>query len=330
MSTTFNSTQSKKLETLAHVAELYYSRRMDQKAIAVEIHASRSTVSRMLREAVELGMVEVNIKHPYPRDTELEHELMELFRLDEVWVLARDSVDSEEDQAAFGSLGARCVESHLSGKSKLAVCWGHSTRHVIENLRPVVGADVHLIQMIGSMGTSDAVNDGVILTRLGASRLEGTYALLNAPLVVDDAEFARALLQQSAIARVLNEAADADCAMIGLGTLQPESSALYKAGFITDDDLDEAHKAGAVGDVSGNLIDADGQLVESPLSSRIISLSLSQLSGIRHAIGIAYGTEKAPIIRAAALGGCINALVTDREAARGVIATQRAAVAAMN
>lgn len=328
MTTAGNSRRSRPTEELAHVAELYYLEGMDQKQIADVIHVSNSTVSRMLHEAVQSGVVEVRIKHPFPRDAELERELLRRFGLREAWVLARNVADSADAALAFGRLGAVCVESHLAGATRFAMCWGHTIRNVVENLRPIKGASTHVIQMIGSMGSSDAVNDGVVLARLAAGQLGGGYSFLNAPLVVDDADFAHALLQQSSIARTLNEAAHADCALVGLGTMDPASSALYKAGFISDRDVEMATSAGAVGDVCGSLIDSSGAPVESALSDRIIGLPLPRLAEIRHVIGVAYGEQKVPIIRAAALGGHINVLVTDMAAAALLLTADDAPIGA--
>ena len=313
------ASDANRLRDLARVAEMHFKERLDQKEIAARIHTSRSTVSRMLRDAFDLGIVEVTIRHPFPRDRQLEQELMERFGLDEAWVLGRDSVTTDDDRLAFGALGARCIEEQLRDGSNLAICWGRATRLVVENLQAVDGVRVHLVQMIGSMGMADARNDGVELARLGARRLGGTYELLNAPLVVDDAASAASLLRQSTIERVLRVAESADCALVGLGTIDPLSSAIHSAGFMTDEELREATRLGAVGDVSGILIDAEGKSVTSSFSDRVIGLSLERLRNIKRVVGVAFGADKADIIRAAALGGHVRILVTDRAAARRVL-----------
>lgn len=335
----------KRLEDLAHVAELHYREGLDQKEIALRVHASRSTVSRMLRNALELGIVEVTIRHPIPRDTQLEQELIATLGLTEAWVLGRDSVTTDDDRLALGTLGARCVEQQLvhaadaCGEAQaqvtplaqqqrerdnfqtprtasLAICWGRATKLIVENLQPIPRLPVRVIQMIGSLGTSDSENDGSELTRLGARRMAGSYQLLSAPLVVDDAAFARSLLKQSAIATVLVAAEQASCALVGLGSTEPKSSALLSAGFMGLDELAAARAMGAVGDVAGILIDAEGRSIPSSFSSRVISLPLARLKNIRRVVGVAFGEEKAAVIRAAAVGGHIRILVTDRSAAK--------------
>lgn len=306
------SQHSRRQEELAHVATLHYVEGLEQQEIAELIHVSPSTVSRMLREALACGIVEIRVNHPLPRDGQLEQELQERFGLPEAWVLGKDP---EGDLDALGRLGARCLESRFSTELSLSICWGNTTRAVIESLRPIARSNVHTVQMIGSMGSSDALIDGGALTRLAAARLGGGYTLLNAPLVVDDADFATRLLSQGAIKRVLSRAANTDYALAGLGSIDPEHSALCRAGFVSKAELLEARDLGAVGDICGNLVDGRGRPVRSTLSERIISLPLEQLSSIRRVIGVAIGREKAGIIRAALLGRHLHALVTDRSTA---------------
>lgn len=313
------ASSAERLQSLARVAEMYYKERLDQKEIAALVHTSPSTISRMLRDAFVLGIIDVTIRHPFPRDRQLEKELIDRFGLAEAWVLGRDSVTTDDDRLAFGALGAQCIGEQLHDGSKLAICWGRATKLVVENLHALVGVRVHLVQMIGSMGTSDSQNDGVELTRLAARRLEGTYELLNAPLVVDDAAFAKTLLRQSAIENVLRAAESADCALVGLGTIDPSTSAIRAAGFMSEEELAEASRLGAVGDLSGILIDAQGRSVTSAFSARVIGLSLGRLRHIKRVVGVAFGPEKAQVIQAAALGRHISILVTDRSAARRVL-----------
>lgn len=300
-----------RLEELAGVAHLHFVDGLDQRQVAARVHLSPSTISRMLKEAVAVGVVQITVNHPFPRDSEQEESLIRRFGVDEAWVLAEERLGIDEDADAVGALGARCIEGHLSRDSTLAVCWGHTTRKVIEKLRPMMRSGIEVVQMIGSVGTSDADIDGNALTRLAGERLGGSWTLLHAPLVVDDADFAAELVRQSAIVRVLARAAAADCALVGLGSIDPSSSALLRAGFVSESELEDARARGAVGDVCGKLIDADGRPVQSTFSDRIVGLSLRRLAQVPHVVGVAYGEEKVDIIRAALAGKHLRAIVTD-------------------
>ena len=71
-------TVQEKWSILATVANLYYNSEMTQNEIADRMYTSRSKISRMLKEARELGIVEISIKEPWERDLNLEKEIQEL------------------------------------------------------------------------------------------------------------------------------------------------------------------------------------------------------------------------------------------------------------
>ena len=58
-----NMTVQEKWNILATVANLYYNSEMTQNEIADRLYTSRSKISRMLKEARELGIVEISIRN---------------------------------------------------------------------------------------------------------------------------------------------------------------------------------------------------------------------------------------------------------------------------
>src|SRR5919106_1475882 len=75
-------------DLLAQVAELYYLKGKDQRAIAEEVGTSRSNVSRLLTEARRKGIVEIRIHRPLGRRRTLENDLIDRFGLIDARVLA--------------------------------------------------------------------------------------------------------------------------------------------------------------------------------------------------------------------------------------------------
>jgi DNA-binding transcriptional regulator LsrR (DeoR family) len=75
-------------------------------------------------------------------------------------------------------------------------------------------------------------------------------------------------------------------------------------------------------EISGVLVDANGQPVESDLTNRMIGISASQLRAIPEVITLAYSTARTPAIQAAIRGGLINSVVTHTSLARALLAQQ--------
>ena len=72
----------------------------------------------------------------------------------------------------------------------------------------------------------------------------------------------------------------------------------------------------AVGDILVRFFDQDGNLVETGLEKRVISMSLEELSKVGRAIGVAGGSRKYASILGALRGHWINILVTDHFTAK--------------
>ncbi len=306
-------------EVLAEVVSLYYIDGLDQGQIAKRLQVSRSTVSRMIGEARQLGIVEIRINRPLPTDAELQRSAIERYGLRGALVLSADA-GSRDLLPRVGALAAEYLERTISDDSSVAISWGTSLAATVDALRGGVRHGVKVVQMIGAAGSLDPEVDGSELARKMANRLGGSFVTLNAPLLVDDPALARALLRQRSIAGVLEQAADAEVALIGLGGMDSAISSLLRSGFASPAVLKRATRAGIVGDAAGHLLSADGETVRSELRERMIGLDEGRTRSIPTVVAVAAGTPKVAIVRAALLSGLVNVLVTDSVTMRAVMA----------
>jgi len=316
-----------RVELLAAVAGLYYLDGLDQGAIAEKFAMSRSTVSRMITEARRAGIVTIRIEWPLARRHDLEQRLAERFGLSSALVVG-DAVAgvTAEPLTRVGMVAARYLEEHLPPEGVLAISWGTSVAAVAETVTEGSRRHNRVIQMIGASGSRWPRIDGAELARTFALRLGGDYRTVNAPLVVDDAELAAALVRQPTVASVLAEAATADIAVIGLGGIDPEVSSLLRAGFAERADLAEAVAAGVVGDAAGHLLNAAGEVVVTPFSQRMIRLDEQSLRSVSTVMAVAVGSAKVDVIRAALASGLVDVLATDAITALAVLDARADAV----
>ncbi len=66
-------------ELMAEAAILYYEKKTIQQEIANVLCLSRQTVSKLLAEAPENGIVEITVHHPKKNCERLEREIEDLF-----------------------------------------------------------------------------------------------------------------------------------------------------------------------------------------------------------------------------------------------------------
>lgn len=305
-------------DLLAEVATLYYRQGLDQETIARRVGVSRSTVSRLMSEALATGVVEIRIHQALPLVEGLGHELAQRFDLRDAQVLdMRGRADLALSRV--GRLAARYLDSILAEGDVLAISWGMAVHAVAVGLDGVTARGIEVVQMLGAAGGGDSEVDGTELARRMADVFGGRCRYLSAPLVVDDEGVARALLRQRSVRETLAAASGADVAVVGIGALVPEISSLLRANYLTLEGLADLRAVGAVGDVCGHHFAVDGSMVDAELSRRLVAIDVPALRAIPRVVGVAAGIAKAEAVLGALRARLVNVLVTDDATARAVL-----------
>ena len=94
---------------------------------------------------------------------------------------------------------------------------------------------------------------------------------------------------------------------------------MVRSGCLSVEEVAHLRSQGAVGDVLGNYVDARGQPIASPHSSRLITLSVDQLMRIETVIAVVSEVEKPEAIFGILQAGVVDVLVVDETNARTVL-----------
>jgi deoxyribonucleoside regulator len=320
---------TERLDLLAQVASWYYDDNLSQDEIAGRIDRSRSMVSRMLQEARDAGLVEIQVHYPLRTDPLLAEELARTFGLQEALVLARSPSDYNAMLRRLGNLGARQLQGVLRDGIQIGMGWGTAVYEVVRAMPRVALQDARVVQIIGSVGFGDPMVDGMELARWLADKLDANYRSMYAPLIVENAEVAQGLLRDRSVAEVLALAAQVDVVVMGVGVLHPPTlTGLWRAGYLSEEDLAGLRRDGGVCEVLSHPLTLEGQGVDNPISRRLIGVDLETLRGVSTVMAVAGGLVKGPAILGALRSGYVNILVTDAEAAKAALAIHRGETAA--
>ena len=310
-----------RLQLLADIAQRYYLEGMSQDEIAKMVSLSRPSISRLLLEAKELGIVEIRINPPVPRVPELENRLAEKFQLREVRVVERKTSSDEGVLQLLGHLASNIVDTVLKDGMVFGLAWGTNVHAVVQALRPRRLPNVKVVQLIGGVGAPHRDIDGPEQVRRTGEIFGAQHYYLNAPMRVDNDEVAKALREDHSIKEVLELARFTDVALIGIGSIEPQISTHFHVGYISYDELRQLEKVGAVGAMIGYYYNILGQPLPQPwLDSSVIGVSWEDLKRFRVVIAVAYGKVKIPAILGALRTGMLDILVIDDVAAEGVLA----------
>ena len=311
--------EEERIEVLTQVAIWYYEEGLNQADIAKRIGKSRSMVSRLLDQAREAGLVEVRVHYPLRTDPDLAQRLCQTYNLAEAHVLAEPPEDYGLLLRRLGELGARRLQETLHPGIVIGLSWGTGVHSVVSAMRNTPVPDATVVQLIGAVGHGDPMVDGLELARWLAQKLGASFRFLSAPLLVEDEAIAQALRRERINQETLALAAQAEVAIIGIGTPEPDFSSLVRAGYLSRSDMEELIASGVAGDIVAHQFDDCGRLLDIPANRRAVNLDAESIRRIPKVIAVSGGLPKARAIAAALRGRYCNCLITDAKAAQMVI-----------
>ena len=294
---------------LARVAWYYYHDGLTQQAIGEKLGLPRIKVSRMLENGRRSGMLEVRINSALQGCLEIERRLQDRFKLEEVRVIPH--LAGEPRSERLGQAAAQFLMQRLDEGGLLAVGWGEMVGAAIRRLGHLVND--RRIDLVGMTGGVQAYVDGLRVVSADCKMF-----LVPAPLVVEDAQIAKAMLRDASVRNTLQMALKADFALVGIGAVD-ETASVIRRGYVHPAEVEAMRRSGAVGDVLCRFFDAQGKEIDLPLHERVIGLPLESYREAPRMIAASGGLDKVLAIRAALQGDFINIFITDEQTAHALV-----------
>lgn len=306
---------------LTKIAVMYHEQGLRQPEIAERLHISQSRVSRFLKEAVAVGVVRTVVVPPPGVFPELEAELCERYGLIDAVVADPVSDDEAVLLRALGAAAATYLETTLVSDELVGISsWSSSLLAAVEAMSArTTGTARRVVQVIGGTGH---VGAQVMATRMAerfSQVLGAEPAYLQAPGVVDSSTARDALLSDTNFANVVEDWKHLSLLLVGIGALEPSPLLQDSGNGLGEAELVELRALGAVGDVCLRFFDAEGNPLNSDLDDRVVGIGVTELRSVARKIGIAGGERKHDAIRAAAIGGWVDVLITDRATAKALL-----------
>lgn len=300
-------------ELLFRIAQLYYEQGMTQNEIAKRLYISRSNISRLLKQAQEVGIVEITVHYPFERKRRLEGEFNKRFTLDEIRIVDLNTPNGADLYTATTKLAASYLNMQLNNSSTLALTCGNSICGAVHELRPKnYLPGMMVVPLMGSIESSNIILDGHYLVRQVAEIYGSRHQCIMAPFRVDDAQMCQSLLRRPSIVETLSLAENATIMCTGIGTSSQSS-------YLTRDEQRMFSERGAVGYIGGYYFDENGVIIEAPeLYSKLICAS-RKMFDIPLRCAVVADPQKARSTLAALRGNLINVLITNSTVARKIL-----------
>lgn len=309
-----------RLQTALLAARLYYLQDLTMAAIARELRTSRSSVSRLIRHAREVGIVDIRVHAPNEHGAMIERELHARYSVS-AHVVPTATSASEVDRLervamTAGHLIAQFIDSNMS----IGIAWGSTIGAVSRHLP---SRDTHETTVVQLNGAGNTLTSGVgyaseILERFGKA-FGADIQQFPVPAFFDDPETKNAMWRERSTRRVLGIQDRIDVAIFGLGSpLAEVPSRVYVGGYLERADYRSLRDDRAVGDVATVFFRADGTWQDIALNTRATGPAIDRLRRVPRRVCVVSGLQKLPAIRGALAAGLVTDLVIDESLARSL------------
>ena len=285
-------------------ATAFYLEDKSKVQIADDLGLTRFKVARMLSDARDLGIVQIEVRDPFNTREILARRLVDALNLKSL-VLVPDASDLEAQRAALALEGGRVLATSIEEGMAIGVSWGRT----LLGLGVALGRlpKVDLVQLMGLVGTDPTQSPLQIMASLNSQSEARSHALL-APLFASSANSAMRLRAEPAIQKVLEWYNHLDIAVLSIGAWRERITQLDQ--HFTDSEAKQLDELDVIADCAGLFFDERGVEVKNELTERRISISVDQLRRTPNVVAIAGGEDKAESILAVARSGILNILVT--------------------
>ncbi|GAA1348374.1 sugar-binding transcriptional regulator [Falsarthrobacter nasiphocae] len=303
-------------------ARMHYLEGRTMESIAHEFKTSRSTVSRWIARARDLGHVEIHVHPSLDTPAQLERRIAERYGIGAVVVPCSPRARSSEVLESTAAFAARLIASEVVPGSVIGVAWGSTISAVARHLPPKKTNETTIVQLngAGNTFTSGIHYTSEILRRFGQA-FGASIEQFPVPALFDSPLTRELMWKERSVARITALQARMSMAVFGIGALDPESpSHVYVGGYLEPADLRELERLGVAGDIATRFFLADGSDEGIPVNARSSAPEFDVLLRAPKRICVLSSAAKVPGLRAALAGGYITDVVLDDKAARRLLA----------
>jgi len=292
-------------DLMIKIAWYYYMENMTQQAIADQLSISRMRVVKLLERARQTGVVQFRIASAFVKKHALEAKLIQKYHLKDCY-----AVPTNPDASSVNDTIARAasiyIANHITDNCYINFGYGDTSSRTIAYLSRNLEAPVSFVSLTGGVG--------YYLPNSEANIFNAKLYLIPAPLIMSSRQMAEAIMQERSVAEIINMIRLASMTIVGIGAMD-NNATILKASILSHNDFLLLNMKGAVGDIICHFIDRDGNLVDTDIDSRLVSVPLSTLNQLENVIGVAAGKHKVSSITSALRGGYLDILITDESTA---------------
>lgn len=306
-------------DTLAvRAAWLHYAGGLTQSEVARRLGVPSVKAHRLIAKAVAEGVVKVTIDGDIAECVELEMQLSERFGLQHCEV-APDLGEDGLPLRALGHAGANYLKREIEHGDHKVIGLGHgrTLSAAVQYMPRVNTENLRFVSLLGGLTRNYGANPYDVMHRIAEKTGSQAY-VMPVPFFANTSEDRKVLLAQRAVTEVFELANKADLKFVGIGNVDADAQ-LVSSSMVEPEEIAEIAKSGGVGEILGHFFDADGNILDTELSARMLSASFPKTKNER-LVALAGGVNKVSAIRAILNSHRLFGLITDERTAKALLA----------
>ena len=282
--------QIAKSQLMIEVAKMYYLDGMSQNDIAVQMHMSRSNISRLLSKSIETGIVQISINDSRFIHLDVARRIAKKYNLQDVIIV---NSRSEEDRTyrKIGEAVAEYLIEHVQNGMMLGITRGRINYHASQAIRNTRGIKVNTVQLMGCTVNTSPNSDSYILTENFARRLNGIGHVMPVPLMLKSKQLRDQLLREPLCQNVMEKYSSVDIALMDIHSLRVRLSSQFRESWLTEADSLQLSEVQAVATSCGHYFNNQGIPCNAGINDRLMAADLETLRSVPVRIGTAIGVN---------------------------------------
>lgn len=310
--------QEESTSLLVDLAQDYYLNHLNLGEISKKYNISRYKISKYLTEAVDKKIVTINISSPFSRSHDLENKLQEVFPNANFYVL-KNTEDIAHENDRFYSFAAKYLQDLIDGKKIIGLTWGDTIYHVIDSFQTSARDNMVFTQFVGENGKHNSLAGSMRMVQKVATRYNGKYLTIDAPLYIVNKEVRRLLALEPAIQPTLATAQQLDLIFTSVGTIDSINSidSWHNSKNVLFPKVNSDSIAALV---YGRPIDKNGKLLVSESDDKVFGINFKKALEVPTRVSIVNDKFKSSALSAALKGNYFTDIILDEPTANKVLA----------
>lgn len=305
-------------DQLVTMSFLKYKLGYTQAKIAELFNVSLMTVSRMLKEAIDEGIVTISVKIPINEDEELSKQIKQKYALRDA-LIVKDN-EYEDTITTISKAAASYLDMVILPRDVMGLAAGRVLSHVLPLMNiPAINrnsVEFKVVQVQGGYPDIDAFHPTTTIVNF-VNRFGIPGHLLMYPMYAASENSAKMIYAQN---KDEFESLWTKCTILltGVGVFDKENIQREES-LLTTEDISEIESKGGIGVIFGRWFDSEGNYLDCSSNRKAISIKPAFQKKILKRVLIAFGDEKLTVIDTLLKTKITNIFISDEKTARDLL-----------